>query len=184
MARDVAIARRYAQALFMAAQKKDVIEQIGTDMKAVIALDQAANEGFRLMLEAPQVSTEHKFAILETVLRPRVHPLVVEFFRLLMKKKRTFNLRDVVEEFERLVEDHQGVVRARVTSAVPLTDEETRRLVAELEGALHKKVRVVQTVEPGILGGLVVRVGDRIADKSIRSMLDRLREQLLGAAAS
>ncbi len=184
MAKDVAIARRYAQALFMAAQKKDAIEQIDADMKAVFALDQASNEGFRLMLEAPQVPTEHKFAILETVLRPRVHPLVVEFFRLLLTKKRTFSLRDVVEEFERLVEDHQGVVRARVTSAVALTDEETRRLVSELEGALKKKVRVVQSVEPGILGGLVVRVGDRIADKSVRSMLNRLRDQLLGAYAS
>ena len=184
MAKDVAIARRYAQALFMAAEKKNAIEQIGADIKAVFALDQASEEGFRLMLEAPQVPTEHKFAILDTVLRPRVHPLVVEFFRLLMTKKRTFSLRDVVEEFERLVEDHQGVVRARVTSAVALTDEETRRLVQELEGALKKKVRVVQTVEPGILGGLVVRVGDRIADKSVRSMLTKLRDQLLGASAS
>ena len=184
MAKDVAIARRYAQALFMAAEKKSAIEAIGADMKAVFELDQKSNEGFRLMLEAPQVPTEHKFAILESVLRPRVHPLVVEFFKLIMRKKRAFNLRDVVEEFERLVEDHQGVVRARVTSAVPLTDEETRRLVAELEGALSKKVRVVQSVEPEILGGLVVRVGDRIADKSIRSMLARLRDQLLGASAS
>jgi F-type H+-transporting ATPase subunit delta len=184
VAKDVAIARRYAQALFMAAEKKNAIDAIDADMKAVLGLDRASNDGFRLMLEAPQVPTEHKFAILETVLRPRVHPLVVEFFKLIMRKKRTFELRDVVEEFERLVEDHRGIVRARVTSAVPLTDEETRRLVAELEGALAKKVRVVQSVEPEILGGLVVRVGDRIADKSIRSMLTRLRDQLLGATAS
>jgi F-type H+-transporting ATPase subunit delta len=56
--------------------------------------------------------------------------------------------------------------------------------VAELEKALSKKVRIVRSVEPEILGGLVVRVGDRIADKSIRSMLNRLRDQLLGAYAS
>jgi F-type H+-transporting ATPase subunit delta len=184
VAKDVAIARRYAQALFMAALKKNVVEQIGQDMQAVLALDQSIGDRFRLMLEAPQVTTEHKHAILEASLRPYVHPLVVEFFRLLMLKKRAFRLRDIVEEFERLVEDHQGIVRARVTSAVPLTDDESRRLVAELEKALSKKVRVVRSVEPEILGGLVVRVGDRIADKSIRSMLNRLRDQLLGAYAS
>ena len=184
MARDTVIARRYAQALFLAAQKKSVVDQVWDDLQGVLAVDKASGDRFRLFLEAPQVTTEHKFAALEATFRPVVHGLVVEFFRLLLAKKRLFELRTIVEEFERLVEDHRGVVRARVTSALPLKDAELSSLVGSLESGLKKKVRVVSNVDPGILGGLVVRVGDRIADKSVRSMLAQLRDQLLAARAS
>jgi F-type H+-transporting ATPase subunit delta len=171
VARDTGIARRYAQALFLAAQKKDAVDRVFDDLQGVLAVDRAAGDRFRLFLEAPQVPTEHKFAALEATFRPVVHGLVVEFFRLLLNKKR-------------LVEVHRGVVRARVTSALPLHDAELSGLVAALESGLKKKVRVVSNVDPGILGGLVVRVGDRIADKSVRTMLTQLREQLLAARAT
>lgn len=184
MARDTGIARRYAQALFLAAQKKDAVDRVWDDLTGVLAVDQAAGDRFRLFLEAPHVPTEHKFAALEATFRPVVHGLVVEFFRLLLNKKRLFELRTIVGEFGRLVEDHKGVVRARVTSALPLLDAELAGLVSALESGLKKKVRVVSNVDPGILGGLVVRVGDRIADKSVRTMLTQLREQLLAARAT
>ena len=74
--------------------------------------------------------------------------------------------------------------RARVTSAVPMVDAELAGLVAALETGLKKNVRVVSNVDPGIIGGLVVRVGDRIADLSVRTMLTQLREQLLAARAT
>ncbi len=184
MARDVGIARRYAQALFLAARKKEAVDRVWDDLQGVVAVDHAAGDRFRLFLEAPQVPTEHKFAALEATFRPVVHPLVVEFFRLLLAKKRMFELRTIVGEFERLVEAHRGVVRARVTSAIPLLDAELSQLVGALETGMKKKVRVVANVDPAILGGLVVRVGDRIADKSVRTMLTRLRDQLLSARAS
>jgi F-type H+-transporting ATPase subunit delta len=184
VARDSGIARRYAQALFLAAQKKDVVDRVWDDVHAVLALDPGVGLRFRQFLEAPQVPTEHKLAVIETAFRPIAHGLVVEFFRLLLRKKRMFELEAIVGEFERLVEDHRGIVRARVTSAVPLLDAELKGLVAALESGLKKNVRVVSNVDPGILGGLVLRVGDRIADQSARTMLTQLREQLLAARAT
>jgi F-type H+-transporting ATPase subunit delta len=184
VARDPGIARRYAQALYLAAQRKDAVDRVWDDLQGVLAVDRAAGDRFRLFLEAPQVPTEHKFAALEATFRPVVHGLVVEFFRMLLNKKRLFELRTIVEEFQRLVEDHRGVVRARVTSALPLHDAELSGLVSALEAGLAKKVRVVSNVDPGILGGLVVRVGDRIADMSVRTQLTELRERLLEARAS
>ena len=184
MARDVTIARRYAQALFMAASRKDVVARIGQDLELVQSADRATDERLRLFLEAPQVPTDKKLAVIESVLRPFAHPLVVEFFKLLLAKKRLFRLRDVVVEFERLVEQHQGIVRARVTSAVPLNDAELNGLVASLEQGLSKKVKVDAHVDPAILGGLVVKVGDRIADRSVTTLLSELREQLLAASLS
>ena len=182
MAQDVTVSRRYAQALFMAAQKKDVIARVGEELAAVQRIDHAAGDRLRLFLEAPQVPTEQKLAVVEAGLGPYTHRLVVEFFRLLLAKKRVFRLRDIVAEFERLVEAHQGIVRAKVTSAVPLADPEIKALVASLESGLSKKVKVDAHVDPAILGGLVVKVGDRIADRSVMTLLSQLRDQLLAAS--
>jgi F-type H+-transporting ATPase subunit delta len=181
---NTAIARRYAQALFMAAQKKDVVDRTWQDLKGIQEVDQRSHEQFRFLLEAPQVSVAHKFAVLDAAIRPFVHPLVVEFFRLLLNKKRSFGLRDILDEFERLAEEHAGIVRARVTSAVPLLDAESAQLLAELERRMSKKVRLVATVEPAILGGMVVRIGDEIADQSVRTQLAEMRDHLLAARVS
>jgi F-type H+-transporting ATPase subunit delta len=184
MARDVTIARRYAQALFLAARKKDVVARVGQDLATVQQADAAMDDRLRLFLEAPQVPTDQKIEVVEKGLRPSVHPLVVEFFKLIINKKRLFRMRDIEGEFARLVEEHEGIVRAKVTSAVPLTDSELTALVASLEQNLSKKVKVDAHVDPAILGGLVVKVGDRIADQSVTTLLAGLREQLLAASLS
>jgi F-type H+-transporting ATPase subunit delta len=181
MARDVVIARRYAQALFLAAKRKDAVAQVGADLALVLVIDTGQGGRIRHFLEAPQVLVEQKLAVLEAGFRSHVHGLVVEFLKLLLRKKRLFHLRDIVEQFERLVEDHQGIVRARVTTAVPLEDAETKALVRSLEASLAKKVNAVTLVDPSILGGMVVKVGDRIADRSVARMLEIMREQLLAA---
>ena len=184
MARDTGIARRYAMALFLAARKKEAVDRVWDDLEGFIVVDRTMGSRFRLFLEAPQIPTEHKFAALEATFRSYVHPLVLEFFRLLLRKKRLFELRAIIGEFERLVEAHRGIVRARVTSAIPLGDGELAQLVDALESGMNKKVRVVANVDAAIIGGLVVRIGDRIADKSVRTMLTQLRDQLLAARAS
>ena len=184
MARDVTVARRYALALFMAATKKSVVEQVGTDLSNVTSLSGNAADRIRQFLEAPQVPTDQKIDVVEKGLRQFVHPLVIEFMKLLIAKKRLFHMRDIQHEFERLVEQHQGIVHARVTSAVPLNDSELNGLVASLEQGLSKKVKVDAHVDPAILGGLVVKVGDRIADRSVTTLLSELREQLLAASLS
>jgi len=182
VARDTALARRYAQALFLAARKKDAVPQIGADLAQVLVIDTAQDGRIRHFLEAPQVTTEQKLSVIEAGFRGQVHGLVVEFLKLLLLKKRLFHLRDIVEQFEGLVEDFQGVVRARVTTAVPLRDAETQGIVQSLESALSKKVHAVTNVDPLILGGVVVKVGDRVADRSVARMLAILKEQLLAAS--
>jgi F-type H+-transporting ATPase subunit delta len=184
MARDVTVARRYAQALFMAARKKDAVDRVGQDLAALQRADAAMDDRLRLFLEAPHVPTDQKRAVVEAGLRPFAHPLVIEFLKLLIAKKRLFRLRDIEAEFASLVEQHQGIVRARVTSAVPLTGGELDALVVSLEQALSKKVKVDAHVDPSILGGVVVKVGDRIADRSVTTLLSELRDQLLAASLS
>jgi F-type H+-transporting ATPase subunit delta len=84
----------------------------------------------------------------------------------------------ITTEFEALVERLQGVQRARVVSAVKLSDAETRKLHATLEGWTKKKIKLTTEVDPSLLGGALVRIGDRVVDRSVRSLLDGMARQL------
>ena len=88
----------------------------------------------------------------------------------------------VTEEYGRLLDAHRGVAQAEVTSAVPLDDEQLRRVTEILEGVVDAKVRVWAHVEPAVVGGLVARVGDRVIDGSVRARLDRMRRSVVERA--
>ncbi len=180
MAREPSIARRYAQALFNVALKKSVLDAAADDMQAIIALN-AKDATLRLFLESPQVRDDHKHAVVDTVLAPHVDRIVAEFVHLLLRKKRLLYLGMIATEFEVLVEAHRGIEKARVTTAVPLTDAESAGLVRELEALSGKKILLTPRVEPAIVGGVVVKLGDQIIDRSVRSLLDQMREDLLNA---
>ncbi len=180
MIRDRAIARRYAVALFGAARKAGVAEEVLTDLQAVEALAKA-DRAFQQFLDAPDVLTEHKLAAVETVFQGRVHELVSRLLVLMLQKKRIQHFPFVHGEYRGLVEEELGVARARVTTAVPLDPAVIDGLVRQFERISGKKIRLETRVDPAVIGGMVVIVGDQILDGSLRHRLADLRDQLLGA---
>jgi F-type H+-transporting ATPase subunit delta len=176
--RDRAIARRYAVALFGAARKAGATEEILADLGAVNELE-TSNPSLRRFLEAPDVLTEHKTAVLSAIFHGRVHELVERLFDLMLRKKRIQHFPFVHEEYRALVEEELGIARARVTTAVPLDPALAGELVKRLEKLTHKQVRLDARVDPAILGGVVTVVGGKILDGSLRHWLADLREQLL-----
>jgi len=103
---------------------------------------------------------------------------VTLFVDLLLKKKRLGEFETVLQEFEALVEKQQGIHRAQVVSAVPLTADELRRIHANLETSTGGKINLTATVEPELIGGALVKIGDRVIDRSVRTMLEAIHEQL------
>jgi F-type H+-transporting ATPase subunit delta len=101
--------------------------------------------------------------------------LTANFLQLLVKNRRLFALRDIVSGFRRLLADHRGEVTAEVTSAVPLSEAQTEELKATLKAKTGKTVTLNTTVDPSILGGLIVKIGSRMIDTSIRSKLNALK---------
>jgi F-type H+-transporting ATPase subunit delta len=176
--RDRAIARRYAVALFGAARKIGVAEEVLADLGAVNELE-ALNPALRRFLEAPDVLTEHKVAVLSAVFKGHVHELVGRLFSLMLQKKRIQHFPFVHEEYRGLVEEELGIARARVTTAVPLDPALAGELMKRLEELTHKQVRLDTRVDPAILGGVVTVVGGKILDGSLRHWLADLRERLL-----
>jgi F-type H+-transporting ATPase subunit delta len=178
--RDRGVALRYAHALFGAAVQGREAEPVLADLESLEQLYER-NRAFQDMLDAPYVLTEDKMAMVERILGGRVSDLVVRFLFLMLRKKRVQHLPLVFEHYRRLVEEHLGIERVRVTTAVPLPEDLAGELRTRLERITGRRVRLEPRVDPAILGGAVVTFAGRIIDGSLRHRLDEMREQLRSA---
>jgi F-type H+-transporting ATPase subunit delta len=173
----VSVAGRYARALFIVTEKRKETARALEDLKG--ALD-VLKPGTRVagFIASPQVRLGDKRDALRSGLRGKVPESVLAFLDLLLRKRRLGIFADIVEQFEALVEEAQGVRRAQVVSAVPLTPAETERLREALERYTHKKIKLTSALDPAVLGGAMVRIGDRVVDRTVRTLLDAIAQQL------
>jgi F-type H+-transporting ATPase subunit delta len=176
--KDTTVAARYARALFIVTEKRGETERALADLAALAELLRPGTAAGRLMA-TPQVLLADKRKALLEVLKGRALDSVALFGDLLLRKKRIRELDTIVAEFEALVEKKQGVKRAQVVSAVPLEPAELQRLHAELERTTGAKIKLTTDVDPGLLGGALVRIGDRVIDRTVKSLLESIEEQLL-----
>lgn len=177
---NVAVARKYARALFEASLKAGTAERVNADLESLLSLHQA-DPGVLKFLVSPDVDTEQKHAFLMTVFGGKIDGMVMGFLRLLVDKGRIVNLPGICTEFRALSEEHRGFVRARVETAVPMQPEQETRLVGELARISGKQVILEKRVNPSILGGAVVHLGGKIIDRSVRRGLRVLSDSLLAA---
>jgi F-type H+-transporting ATPase subunit delta len=171
--------RVYARALFDAALDEDRLEPVRDE---VAQLAQAIEEVPELkeLLRNPQLDPRAKAAALEDVLSGG-EQLVRNFVLLLADKGRAGIFEDVAREFERLIAEREGIVHAELTTAVVLSDKEARDLLGQIEQAAGRKVEATRTVDPGLIGGIVLQVGSHRLDASVRGRLERLRRELATA---
>ena len=175
--RDRKVATRYAGALLASAQEAGVLEGVAESYAALLEL-QLGQTDLRVFLESPQVRTEEKKELLGTVFGGRVEPLLLNFVYLLIDKNRMENFRDIGEEFAALVEREAGVMRAKVTTAVPLPDDLEKKLRDKLAGLTGKTMILEKRVDPAVIGGVKVVMEDKILDGTVRTNLDLLRKTL------
>jgi len=174
-------AKRYAQAAFDIAREKDEFDRWVDDLRAIVEL--AAQPGVVEMLASSRVPFEVKDRLLRSGLAG-VSPLALNLARLLVQKGRIAMAGQVRDEYQRLLDEHRGIVQALVLTAVPLSDDEERAVAQRLRELTGKEIVLERQVDPEILGGLVARVGDRLIDGSTRTRLLALRRQLAGETAS
>ena len=179
--RDRGVAGRYARALLDAARAESILDGVGESMAGVcqVMVDNPALPSF---LEGPQVAEDEKKQLLDDVFGPQVEPLVLRFLHLLIDKNRVEYLVDIGEEFAVLVEQEQGFRRAVVTTAIPLPGDLESALGDKLSALTGAKIIMEKNVDPAVIGGVSVPLGDQIIDGTVRSNLDKL-QQLLGKAS-
>jgi F-type H+-transporting ATPase subunit delta len=175
--KDVSVAGRYAQALFILTERRKETPRALDDLRSVRDL-LASDARLSAFLAAPQVRMSDKRKLLATALESRVTRVVATFVDLVLRKNRLALMAPITTDFETLVERAQGIRRAHVVSAVPLPDGERRRLHAAVEQYTKSQVKLTTEVDPAVLGGALVRIGDHVVDRTVRTLLDAIGEHL------
>jgi F-type H+-transporting ATPase subunit delta len=178
---DPTVAERYAQAFFNVARRQGVQQQVLPDAEELLKLFERGS-GLRGFLEGPQIPTENKVALLEKVLKGKIHDLAYQMVTMLLQKGRVEYVEAILERFRILVERDQGIYEARVASALELDDAEKKQLQTALEAYTRHKLKLAFAVEPALIGGVRVTYGDTLIDDSIKGKLTKLRQHLEAAA--
>lgn len=186
MSQDASVAGRYARALLLLTQRQaaksgePLLPVLERTLGELESLAQLTAPGSRLgsFLVDPQISPADRRRVLEQGLKGRAMPSIRVFGDLLLRKKRIGIVRSIAREFKTIVERAKGLARAIVVSAVPLLPAEVARLQAELERTTGKKIVLETQVDPSLLGGAYVRIGDRVVDRSVKTLLETIANQL------
>jgi len=173
------VARRYAKALIELGGEQGNLEAIVREMSAIAEIAESSDE-LRAVLANPQVPrTARKAVLTEIAQKINASQTTRNVLGLLADRGRLRTLPAIAKELRTEADRRAGVVRARVTSAAPLSDVYVQKLTQALEGRYNKKVVIERGVDPTLLAGVVTRIGDTIIDGSLRARLDELKTELL-----
>ena len=174
---EVSIARRYATALFRVARDNGEVDAVAANLSEVSTAAHASPE-LMTVLHHPRITRTRKQELLQSVFQGNIRPDVERFLLLLVEKDRASLIPNIGEEFKRLVDEYNRVTDAEAVTAVAMDEAQIAALKAKLEATTGYKVRLQTRVDASILGGMVVRVGDRMIDGSVATQLQSLRDKL------
>jgi F-type H+-transporting ATPase subunit delta len=169
--------RMYARALYEAARDQGKVD-IGRNELSELASAMEATPELEAFLSNPQLDPGAKASVLDEITRD-ADPIVRNFVRVVASKGRAGDLRAIAEEFEAIVDREQGRLSVELTTAYELDDAETAAIVRQIEEASGRTVDATRSVDPDLIGGLILQAGSLRVDASVRGRLNRLRRELV-----
>jgi F-type H+-transporting ATPase subunit delta len=175
------LARRYARALLELSKKRDDLEKTHKDLEAISRVFER-DPRVRRFFEAPNIARTEKEAFLQKQFKSKTNPNVYGLLVLLLRRRRFDHLVAIAGEFHKLAEEAQGITRAVVRTAVPITDGQADVLTRALSKRTgSKKVLLTREVDPALLGGASLSLDHKVIDGTLATQLWRLRRQLRDA---
>lgn len=173
---------RYASAFYELAQEQKAVAEVERDLAALNEMIGESKDLQRLIKSPIYSSDEQTSALSSLMQRAGFSGLTVNFVKVVARNRRLFAIREIIQIFRKLAAAGRGEVEANVTSAVPLSDDQRQSLIERLRIAVGRDVQLVTTVDPNILGGLIVKVGSRMVDTSLRTKLSTLKMRMKEAS--
>ncbi|MGE0238579.1 MAG: F0F1 ATP synthase subunit delta [Parvibaculaceae bacterium] len=171
---------RYATALFELAREADSVDQIGADLATFQALLDESDD-LRRLVRSPVFSAEDQVSALEALsAQAGIKSLALNFIKLVAQNRRLFVLSDMIKAYQTLVAQSKGEISAEVTSADMLSPKHLADLKAAIKASVGRDVQLSTRVDPAILGGLIVKVGSRMVDNSLKTKLQNLKIAMKG----
>jgi F-type H+-transporting ATPase subunit delta len=176
------LAGRYATALFELAEEAHTIDAVHADLVTLQGMIDESDD-LRRALKSPLIPRDQAGKAMDALMEAGgASDLTRRFVGLVAKNRRLFALEDIISAFRALRAHHRGEVTAEVTSATPLSDAQQAAVLDALKRVMGSEVAIDHRVDPELLGGLVVRVGSRMVDSSLRTKLQKLQIAMKGAA--
>lgn len=171
------VASRYAKSLLELAEEKGVLEEIFNDMKQFSNVCKESRE-FELMLKNPIIKHDKKNAILKSIFKGKVHDITLAIFDIITRKNREPILPKMAKAFLTQYNIKKGIEEARVTTAVALTDELRKEMVSLVKKISSKnEVQLKEVIDEDMIGGYILKIGDRQIDDSLRSKIKELEHK-------
>ena len=172
------ISVRYAKALFQLGKEKNVLDTVVADMKLVDELCNTVKD-FWLMVESPVIKTTQKRKTVKSVLENQIDAISLNFLDLVFQNRREIFIKDMVRNFLDLCRKDQGVVSAKLTTAVTLDEAGKSKLSEMLKKAFDSKIELEEVLDKDIIGGFVLRVDDKELDASVSNQLNQIKRALV-----
>lgn len=169
------MAGRYALALFELALESKKLKNVEADLKKFADLLDGSTDLTRLVRSPVFSADDQQQAVAAIAKKAKISGITANFLELIAKNRRLFAVSDMIRAFSALSARHRGEVKAEVTSANKLSADQTKALTASLKSAIGQDVQLTSHVDPALLGGLVVKVGSRMIDTSLKTKLDNLQ---------
>ncbi len=173
---------RYATALFELAQESGTVSQVSADLDSFVAMLDSSEDLTRLVRSPVFGAGEQIAALDEIFAQAGIKSIAANFIKLAAKNRRLFAVRDMIGAFRSLVAQARGEIAAEVVSAEKLSAAQLSKLKAELKASVGSDVELATIVDPSILGGLIVKVGSRMVDNSLRTKLQNLKVSMKGVS--
>lgn len=172
------IVRRYAAALFDIAGSNNEIEQYQKEVEVIL---KSINDepDFLRVLENQKITLDEKVSFVEKIFLNQISSSIVGLMVLIIKKGRQQFLSQIFEAFLEMVKSSNGILKATVTSAIQLKDSQLSTIKNKLEESVEAKVELEAVVDPSIIAGLIIRLGDKVVDASVQGKMQALKKELL-----
>ena len=174
------VAGRYASALFDLAKDASALDAVQADLVSLQAMIRESDD-LRTVVQSPLLSRDDQSKGMAAVFeRAGAHDLTKRFVAVVTQNRRLFAVRDMIDAFNAILAEFRGEMTAEVSSAHPLTDAQKSALVDTLSQELRRTIQLDVSVDGSLLGGLVVRVGSRMIDNSLRTKLSNVQTAMKG----
>lgn len=169
--------KRYAQALYDVAKSKGRVDKYIADLEDIVKTIET-NPEFKDLIKHPEISTQEKKKTFINIFKGKIDEDLLTFMLILVEKDRILFIREKLEELKKIDLENRETIIAKVTTVQPLKEHQRASLKETLSRKHHKNVILNEVVDPEILGGLIIRVGDALIDASVRNTLDEMKNQM------
>jgi F-type H+-transporting ATPase subunit delta len=168
-------AKRYAKALLSFAIEQNEMENVATEME-LIAATCASSKDLVTLLKSPVVKSDKKRAILNKIFAGKIGTITLKFMEVMTRQGREDLLPEIANAFKFVYREHKGIVTAEIITAIPLTEEGRKKALAFITN-IYDKVELTEKVDKSLIGGFIIRVGDKQYDESVARKLNSLKRE-------